>query len=148
MSDSISFCRLAQRLYTVSMARLMGIDYGLKRVGVALTDEEARVAFPKAVVPNDRHLVSVIIEMIAGSQVSEVVIGESKDNRGADNSIARSARTFALRLEAETGVIIHFEPEQYSSQEARTHTGNYLVDAEAAAIILNSFLSKRYDDQH
>ena len=125
----------------------MGIDYGSKRVGVALTDESASVAFPKAVLPNDRYLTSVLKEMIIANGVSEIVIGESKNNLGAENSIARSARALAGRLDEE-GVIIHFEPEQYSSQEARTHTGEFLVDAEAAAIILNSFLTKRYDDQH
>ena len=130
------------------MARIMGIDYGSKRVGIALTDESASVAFPKAVLPNDRHLVAGILEFIAAHDVTEVVIGESKDNRGADNSIARSVRNFALQIEQGAGVIIHLEPEFYSTQEARTHTGTWSVDAEAAAIILNSFLSKRYDDQH
>lgn len=154
------------------MVRILGIDYGSKRVGVALTDEEGRVAFPKAVIPNDRHLESTIVEMIAGHHVAEVVIGESKDNRGADNPTLKDARSLARVLEADTGVTIHFEPEYYSSQEARTHTGSRPVrkpfrsslgdherkrsrsssfapvDAEAAAVILNSFLTKRYGDKH
>lgn len=130
------------------MARVMGIDFGSKRVGVALTDDEQRVAFPKAVLPNDKHLVASVLELVTAHGVTEVVIGESKDNRGADNSIARGVRTFALQLEQGADVTIHLEPEFYSSQEARTHTGNRMVDAEAAAIILNSFLTKRYDDQH
>ena len=129
------------------MARIMGIDYGSKRVGVALTDESGSVAFPKAVLPNDKFLMSAVKELIVAHDVGEVVIGESKNNQGADNSIARSARAFANGL-SEEGVTIHLEPEFYSSQEARAHTGAAQVDAEAAAIILNSFLNKRYDDQH
>lgn len=126
------------------MARVMGIDFGSKRVGVALTDESGRVAFPKAVLPNDRFLTSSLAELIVGHSVSEVVIGESKDNAGNENSIARSARVLGHTLEADTGVTIYYEPEFYSSQEVRTHTGVLRVDAEAAAVILNSFLTKRY----
>ena len=126
------------------MARVMGIDYGSKRVGIAVTDEDGRVAFPKAVIPNDRYLLSTLKEMIEGDSIVEVVLGESKDNAGNDNSVARSARALALQLEADTGVTIHFEPEFWSSQEVRTHTGASRVDAEAAAVILNSFLTKRH----
>lgn len=126
------------------MARVMGIDYGGKRVGLALTDDSGSVAFPKGVVPNDRFLLRTVKELIVGHAVTEVVIGESKDNTGVENSIARSARAFARDLETDTGVTIHYEPEFYSSQEVRTHTGAGRVDAQAAAVILNSFLTKRY----
>ena len=126
------------------MARVMGLDYGSKRIGVALTDEDGRVAFPKAVIPNDRYVLSTLKEMLLSHAVSELVVGESKDNAGADNAVAQSARTLARHLEADTGVTIHFEPEFWSSQEVRTHTGATRVDAEAAAVILNSFLTKRY----
>lgn len=130
------------------MARVMGIDYGSKRVGVALTDESGSVAFPKAVFPNDKYLRSTLVEFVAAHQVSEVVVGESRSNAGEENPIARSARSLAEALEADTGVTIHFEPEHYSSQEVRTHTGARHVDAEAAAVILNSYLTKRYGSHH
>lgn len=126
------------------MARVMGIDYGSRRVGVALTDEDGRVAFPKAVLPNDKFLLSSLKELIEGHGVTELVFGESKDNTGQDNPIAESARSLARMLEADTGVTIHLEPEFWSSQEVRTHTGASRVDAEAAAVILNSFLTKRH----
>lgn len=126
------------------MARVMGIDYGSKRVGISLTDEDGRVAFPNAVLPNDRYLASALVELIVGHNVAEVVIGESMDNAGQENSIARSARALAQTIEADTGATIHFEPEFWSSQEVRTHTGASRVDAEAATVILNSFLTKRH----
>lgn len=126
------------------MARLMGVDYGARRVGVALSDENGRVAFPKAVIPNDKFLLSSLKELVEGHGVTEVVIGESKNNQGKDNPVARSARSLARELEADLGVTIHYEPEFWSSQEVRAHTGARAVDAEAATIILNSFLTKRH----
>lgn len=126
------------------MSRVLGIDYGSRRVGVALSDTDGRVAFPKAVFANDRYLSASLKELIAGHNVTEVVIGESKDNSGTDNSIARRARSLGAALEADTGVTIHYEPEFWSSQEVRAHTGARHVDAEAATVILNSFLTKRH----
>lgn len=126
------------------MARIMGLDYGSKRVGVALTDEDGRVAFPKAVLPNDRFLVSALKELVDAYHVTEVVVGESRANTGEDNPVQRGVRALVRLLEADTGVTIHLEPEFYSSQEVRTHTGAFRVDAEAAAVILNSFLTKRH----
>jgi RNase H-fold protein (predicted Holliday junction resolvase) len=74
-------------------------------------------------------------------------VGESKDNRGADNAIMDSARAFADTLTRETGATIIYEPEFYSSQEVRAHFGEGSrpehIDASAAAIILNSYLNKR-----
>ncbi len=126
------------------MARVMGVDYGAKRVGVSLSDENGRVAFPKAVIPNDKFLLSSLKELVEGHGVTEVVIGESKDNAGVDNPVARSARSLGQLLEADTGVTIYYEPEFWTSQEVRAHTGARAVDAEAATIILNSFLTKRH----
>lgn len=128
------------------MARLIGIDYGAKRIGVALSDEDGRIAFPKAVFPNDSHLVRSVTQLLSEFGVREVVIGESKDNRGGDNPIAERARAFGVELERASNATIYFEPEFYSSQEVRTHTGSrHDVDAAAAAVILNSFLTKRHD---
>lgn len=125
------------------MTKILGIDYGTKRVGVAVTDEEARVAFPKAVYPNDRTLMMEIVALIKKEGVAEVVVGESKDKDGVENTMMKNARKFVEDLGREVPVTIHFEPEYYSTQEVRAHTGEYLVDAKAAAIILNSFITKR-----
>ncbi len=125
------------------MAKIMGIDYGTKRVGVAITDEAERVAFPKAALPNDRTLMRDLVQMIKDEGVTEVVVGESKNSSGGDNEVTKNIRKFMDDLAREAGVTIHTEPEFYSTQEVRTHTGQYLVDAQAAAIILNSFLTKR-----
>lgn len=128
--------------------KLIGIDYGSKRVGVAVSDADGSMAFPKAVVPNDRTLMSTIKELLKKEQVEAVVVGESKARDGSDNPIMQNARVFVGDLERETGLPIHFEPEFYSSAEAKrlkeqagAQTG--IVDAEAAAIILNSFIERQ-----
>lgn len=129
--------------------KVIGVDYGTKRVGVAVSDEAGRLAFPKMTIPNDKSLVGDLVAFIKKEGVSTVVVGESKNSQGEDNVVMRDARWFAKELKRETGLPVHFEPEFYSSVEARRlleKEGS--VDAEAAAIILTSYLGRinTYDD--
>ncbi len=121
----------------------MGIDYGAKRVGVAVSDASGSVAFPKTVLPNDSTLVREVCALIASESVSIVILGESVNKDGGDNAIMEHARAFKAHLEKSCGVEVALEPEYYSTREARVHTGEYSVDAEAAAILLNSYITKR-----
>lgn len=127
--------------------KCIGIDYGAKRVGIAVSDESGSAAFPKATVPNDRTLVPFLKDFIEKEGAEVLVIGESVGPRG-DNPIMHDIRRFAGELERETGLPVHFEQEFNSSQEARQTTDERNVDAKAAAIILNSYLNrtKPYDD--
>jgi RNase H-fold protein (predicted Holliday junction resolvase) len=54
----------------------------------------------------------------------------------------QGVKRFVAALQQASPVTVHFEPEFYSSLEARKTSGKHLVDAEAAAIILNSFLTR------
>jgi putative Holliday junction resolvase len=123
----------------------MGIDYGSKRVGVALSDESRTIAVPKAVLPNDRNLFGEIKNLIASHDVREIVLGESKNFQGKDNPIMEDINFFKGELTREFGLAVHFEPEFLTSFEAaRTQGGDSpFLDASAAAIILQSYLDKK-----
>ena len=138
----------------------IGIDYGERRVGIAVSDADGSMAFPKAVFPNDRTLMMSVKEMIKNEDAKVIVIGESKAHSGADNPIMEKVRRFVGDLERETGLPVHFEPEFYSSAEARllkeqsSGKSEALVDAEAAAVILNSYIARtrevntEYNENH
>lgn len=125
--------------------RYLGIDYGAKRVGVALSDEEGKFALPLAVLPNNNELLPALKKIIAEKQVGTIVLGESKNYKGEDNAIMADIRAFKLALEKETGLPAAYEPEILSSAQAERITGKTKMhDASAAAIILQSYLDKRY----
>lgn len=129
--------------------KFIGIDYGEKRVGVAVSDATGRIAFPKAVFPNDCALLSSLVELIRAEGVEGIIMGESRNLEGRDNPVMVSIRKFAEALQKETDIAVTFEPEFFSSVEARRlkdTTG--AVDAEAAAVILTSYLNRinTYDD--
>lgn len=127
----------------------IGIDYGTKRVGVAVSDDAGRIAFPKMILPNNKMLMSDLVTFIKKEEVGAVVVGESKDLSGKENHIMGDIRTFAKEVERLSGVEVILEPEWYSSLEARKiGETSGVVDEHAAAIILQSYLAKHntYDD--
>lgn len=124
--------------------KYIGIDYGSKRIGVAISDAEGRVAFPEAVIPNDQNTIETISNLITSAGVKGVIIGESNDFSGQPNKIQEEIDQFAKKLESkEMEFDIIFEPEFLTSKQAAQITGkNEKNDASAAAIILQSYLDK------
>ncbi len=124
--------------------RYLGIDYGSKRVGLALSDEEGRMAFPHLVLKNEEDLLERIKNIILKEKVVEVILGESKNFQGDENKIMDDIKKFADEIKKETGMNVVYEPEFLSSHQAERWQGkNKNLDASAAAIILQSFLDRR-----
>ncbi len=124
--------------------RIMGIDYGSKNVGIAVTDEGGQMAFPHGVLKNDINLQREIENLIEKKNVTEIVIGHSLGRDGKPNAIHTKVEELMMDLTLSVGIPIHLQPEQYTTQEAvRLQGKNDQVDASAAAIILNSYLTKR-----
>ncbi|MDB5237090.1 MAG: putative pre6S rRNA nuclease [Parcubacteria group bacterium] len=131
--------------------RYLGIDYGTKKIGLALSDEAGAMGFPHSVLPNDGRAAGALRALIDKENVEAIVVGDSKDFNGVDNAVAAEARDFAMSLAGSLPVF--FEPEMLTTQEARRDfegirlKGNTIVDSSAAALILTSFLSHHAADQ-
>ncbi len=124
--------------------RKLGIDYGTKNVGLALTDESGAMAFPHSVLPNNGQLLKLLVLLIKKEKVGEIIIGYSLDRNGKPNAIHSEVEALMLDLTLETGLPIQLQPEQYSTQAAiRLQGKNANTDASAAALILDSFITKR-----
>lgn len=122
----------------------MGIDFGSKNIGLALTDESGSMAFPHGVIRNDGKALAVVESLIKEKDVKEVVIGHSLDYSGKVNKIHAQVENFMTDLTLAIGIPIHLEPEQYSTQQAiRIQGKNDQTDAAAAAIILDSFITRK-----
>lgn len=125
--------------------KYLGIDYGSKKVGFAQSDDDGNFAFPLMVAPNDQTLLKDTLELIREMKFSVIVIGESVDQNGQPNAIAKEARAFAMKIEDSIDVKIVFEKEWYSTMEARKQPGkegDHDVDDQAAAIVLQRHLDK------
>ena len=123
--------------------RFLGIDYGTKRVGLALSDEDGQLAFPKSVLSNTKDLATDIKKICVEENISGVVVGESRDLDGTPNPLMKDIEIFMEQLKKEIDVPLYLEPEFFTSHQAQKIQGkNDMLDASAAAIILQSFLDK------
>ncbi|MFI5260283.1 MAG: Holliday junction resolvase RuvX [Candidatus Paceibacteria bacterium] len=132
--------------------RYLGIDYGTKKIGLALSDESGTMGFPHSIVPNTPRLVDELCALIAKENVGAVVIGESLNLSGAENPIAKSAHALGNMIAERTGAPVLYESEVFTSAEARRAPEKEMksraakpranVDASAAALILTSYLSR------
>jgi putative Holliday junction resolvase len=128
----------------LSHMKRLGIDFGSKKIGIALTDDSGSMAFPHAVIPNDAEYFTYIEKLIQERGVEEVVIGHSLNNKGEPNKIHAAVEVFVTDITLAIGIPVHLEPEQYSTRQASHIQGKTnLTDASAAAVILDSFITKQ-----
>ncbi len=127
----------------------LGIDYGTKRIGVAVASDPSRIATPLQVMSVSGKTAPTvaddILDIIRACKVNVVVVGESKDFSGADNPVMKKARQFVSILRNTLGdtVQIIFEPEFLTTQQATRLQGDHRhIDASAAALILQSYLDR------
>lgn len=124
--------------------RKMGIDYGSKNVGIALSDDQGLMAFPHGVLKNNTSLLESIVTLIEEKGVAEIIIGHSLGRDGEPNKIHEAVEALITDLTLQVGLPVHLEPEQYTTQEAVRFQGrNAETDASAAAIILNSYITRK-----
>lgn len=138
------------------MKKVMALDHGSKRVGVAVSCPRRVHAFPLEAVPGkDRHrLLSRLVELVDEQEVSEVVVGLPLTMMGEDSRQTEKVRSFAERLSRKLGeeVVVSLWDERLSSVQADRGRGAGSVakdgtrDMMAAVVILQSFLDRKASD--
>ncbi len=133
--------------------KYIGIDYGTKKIGVAVSDDNGTVAFPLTVVPAGRDAVAHVAALIKENHADEIVIGESRNLAGEKNEVMVDIEQFKKEIGVVTGLPTHFEREFFTSALAarqfapdeksrKANPSQEKLDASAAALILQSFLDK------
>src|SRR6185503_13960859 len=98
------------------------IDYGTKRVGVAVSDESRKFALPESVISNTAELLVEVKKVAADNEAKEIVMGESRNYNNEPNSVLLESLEFKKKLEAE-GFTVHLEPEFMTSVQAERFQG-------------------------
>ena len=134
------------------MPRLLGLDIGEKRIGVALSDESQLLARPLTAITRaaKRADFETIGKLIAEHGVERVIAGLPRTRRGEEGLQARRVRRYVEALAAAIGVPIVYQDERYTSLEAeerlavrRRPRQKGDIDAAAAAIILQDYLNQK-----
>lgn len=134
------------------MTRIMGIDYGDARTGVAISDLLCTIAGSATVVPsrNREKAIADIVRLAKENQVGEIVVGLPRNMDGSEGPRAELCREFAQLLKEATGLPIAMWDERRTTVEAHNILSqhNYhgkkrkdTVDAVAATLILEGYLA-------
>lgn len=124
--------------------RFLGIDYGTKRIGLALSDEEGQFAYPHVVLMNGPQAIEQIATICRGEKVGEIVLGWSLNYRRQENPLMKKINLFKTALTAATNLPIVLEDEVLTTREADQEIGpDKFTDARAASIILRTYLAHR-----
>ena len=137
--------------------RVLGLDLGRKRVGVALSDETAAIASPLVTLAiTDKHdLARQVGELVSRHDVGAVVVGLPARLDGTDTDFSAKARSLKIFLADNLAVPVHSYDERFTSKMAQAaihQTGKSLkgnkddLDKVAAAILLNDFLKRHAND--
>lgn len=133
------------------MKRIMGIDYGDARTGVAISDLLCSIVGSTYVLPsrNTEKLLNDILQMVNRNDVGQIVVGLPKNMDGSEGPRALLCREFAEKLEGLTGLPVVMWDERRTTVEAHNILSqhNYhgkkrkeTVDAVAASLILSGYL--------
>jgi len=136
------------------MKRIMGVDYGDARTGIAVSDLLCSIVGTTSVIHsrNMEKTITQICAMVNGSDIGEIVVGLPKNMDGSEGARAEVCREFAAKLEEATGLPVKMWDERRTTVEAHNILSqhNYhgqkrkdTVDAVAASLILEGYLAFR-----
>ncbi len=122
--------------------RILGIDYGIKRIGLALSDETLTIATPYAIVsPQEFRL--MIEGLLVDKEVEQIVVGLPLNMSGGQTVQTQKTLQFVEILRQQTHLPIELMDERLSSTMAENVLGTKKnLDAQAAQIILQNYLDK------
>ncbi len=135
------------------MARLLALDIGEKRIGVAISDETCTLARPLQVIERGRRAdeIETLRSLLTRYQVETVIVGYPRSLSGAEGPQALQVKRYVERLSATLPVRVIWWDERYSTREAterlraggRRPADKGQIDAAAAAVILQDYLDAR-----
>ena len=133
------------------MGRILGIDYGDSRIGLALSDPTKVIASPFQTLDNKglSTLIKELEDLIIEKDIECFVIGLPIGLDGNDTKQTKKVRDFVVAIKETVNVPIHFQDERLSSQSAsrslveqniKSGHNKKMIDQSAAAIFLQQFL--------
>lgn len=124
--------------------RYLGIDYGDKRIGIALSDEQGILAFPLATVENGKNAINQIKKICSEQEAERIIIGLPLSFAMKETEQTEKVRLFAGKLSKEINLPIEFENEILTSKMAgKERVNRQKIDESSAALILQSWIDKK-----
>ena len=133
--------------------RILGIDFGLKRIGLALTDPLLTFSYPYKTISNDNSLWDNLKSVIEENNVNKIILGFPKKSSRPDKDITKNVLEFKDKLNIKFNMEVILWDESYTSEMAKQiviksvvkkskRRDKGLIDQNSAAIILQEYLDE------
>ena len=142
----------AMDLLTDNSERILAIDYGEKRIGIAISDPLKIFAIPLKTILNNKNFWNELIEIFKKYNIVEIILGYPLKEDGTKSSITLKVEEFENKLKNKIKLPVKLVDERYSSSIAteqiiesvkskKKRRDKSLIDKNAAAVILSDFLN-------
>ena len=139
-------------MFEENETRIMGIDFGLKRIGIALSDSLKVFAYAHTTILNNGNSFVELEKIIKEKNVVKIILGIPNENYTSKTSVVADIKKFKNGLEKKTSLPVIFEDETYTSSIAQQRIlesvnkkqkrkNKNLLDMYSAAIILQEYLN-------
>jgi putative Holliday junction resolvase len=127
--------------------RVLALDYGSARCGVAVSDPSGTLATPLDPVlkPGSRKGMGRLVAVVQETGAERVVVGLPLSLSGADSAQTRETRAFAERLQALVRIPVELYDERFTTSLAQQAGGSASLDSRAAAVLLDEWLTRIRD---
>lgn len=129
------------------MPRILAVDFGERRIGLATSDASGVLATPRKTIgrADDEAAIAEILAFAAAEEIGMVVLGIPRSPEGAESPFAGRIRSFAAKLGRRTDLPILFHEETLTSDEAARRVPRGAekeeIDRMAAAVLLEDYLA-------
>lgn len=135
----------------MSLKRLVGLDVGEKRIGVAVADNEVCIAIPFDTIEVDGNEYDAITDLVQDQKADILVIGYPRNQSGEPTAQTDYVESFAEKI-TDIGVKVVYQDESLTSVTAEQQLISYKkpyskgdIDALAAALILQDYIEENYE---
>lgn len=134
------------------MGRIASIDFGLKRIGIAMSDRDCKMALPLTIVEGGKKAIQNVKNALPLKEISLILVGLPLELSGKAGPMAELAAQFARLLEEAAGIPVQLVDERLSSKGAEVHLKEISlngkqrrekIDMVAATLLLQTYLDQR-----
>lgn len=134
--------------------RILALDYGAKRIGIALSDPLMIFAYPHKTIQNDNKVWNELSSLVKEKTIHKIILGYPFRENGEPSELSKKIEKFKVELEKRFKLEVIFWDERYTSSIAEgmmlesvnkksKRRDKGIIDRNAAAIILQEYLNER-----
>ena len=131
------------------MPKILGLDYGERRIGMAISDDQMRMAVGVDVLQNvdEATTISYLKNFCQKEEIEKIVLGWPLNMSGKETAKTIEVKKFGVKLEDSLGIPVEFQDERLSSKEVEKllkgiKKDKAMIDKQAARVILQSYLDR------